>query len=283
MRGKLPPSPLALPHALAVLRGFTVFASVAGFALSLAAQEEITAAAPPAGRFQVFETRKIDLGDRSLHLNRVAPPDLPATPAIPAAPSPEAVAAAKAAEALQVAGKKHETLFLSATIFDRRVTQIRWWGETGERRVFSNIDFNFLRGVGEVDAPEAVYNLLLRIGDEPFDEANLLARATRTEDWIRRFGKAVPPPEAFSQVRSEYFVVEAKAHPAPSADEIHALDALHIYFDAHKERLVEAYVRREAENAARTRSLEQHPPIPNDIVVNYWRKPSAVPKTQPAK
>lgn len=207
--------------------------------------------------FQVLNTRKIDLGDRSLILNRVAPAVLPPLPPSPPTREPTAT---ELAEEKRRADKKQELLFLSLTVYDHRVTEIRRFdGENRSYRVFSNIDFNHFAGLGHVETEDTVYTLMLGIGNETI--------AAATDGWT----KQVPRPETFSSTRSEYLLVEDQAPAALRAEDAAALDALHLYYDANKPRLSEEYVKREAARAERERWLKEHPPAPQDSVINYWR------------
>ena len=98
------------------VRTMTLLASVPILTPPTHSQEEGTANAkptPPPIVLRVLETRKISLGDHSLILNRVAPPVLPAPPPPTAAEVPTTAARA---EENRLAHKKHEVLFLSATV-----------------------------------------------------------------------------------------------------------------------------------------------------------------------
>jgi len=57
--------------------------------------------------------------------------------------------------------KKSVLLFLSATVYDRNVTEVRGFGTQGEYRIFSNIDFNLLAGLGGFETPDTSYSLLM--------------------------------------------------------------------------------------------------------------------------
>ena len=138
-------------------------------------EEKLPAEAPPAIQFQVLKTRRIPLGDHSIYLNAVVPPILPVAPPASRTPSAAEVAEAEVAEAREPR-KKFDVLFLSATVYDRRVTEIRWQGETGEHRFFSNIDFNLLIGVGGLETSDTIYTLMLALGNEPSAESDGLAQ-----------------------------------------------------------------------------------------------------------
>ena len=57
------------------------------------------------------------------------------------------------------------------------------------------------------------------------------------------------------------------------------LDAIHPYYDTHRDALIQAYSEREAARAEAERQLREHPPARKDTVINYWRKP--VPSVPP--
>lgn len=239
--------------------------------------EQAFQAEPAPIRFQVLKQRSFNLGDRALIINRVVPPILPALPPEPPPPPPptaEEIAVAKAAWERSGPHKKYEMLFLSTTVYDRKVTELRWFQNQRECRVFSNIDFNFLCGAGEFETEDTVYMLMMGIGNETSEQVEGFNQYARENGWPKRSQKQIPALETFSKTRSEYVVVEDEAHAAPPEEDLAALDALHIYFDANKQRLVEEYTNREAARIAQEQWLKEHPPVPKDIVFNYWRKPS---------
>src|SRR5437867_1680045 len=126
--------------------------------------------------------------------------------------------------------------------------------------------------MGGFETADASYTLLMAVGNE--------TRAERIQD-IRSLSKeglktgvqldVQPPRTAFNPTRSEYMVVEDKANALLGVDYLAALDALHIYFDANRQTLIEEHVKREAANAELQRQLKEHPPKPKDTVINYWK------------
>ena len=230
-----------------------------------AAQRDAFAAAAsespklPPINFQILERQEIQIGDRKIIQNRVAPPVLPEPRAVVAQP-PAPLSAESVQTALRREGKKSEVLFLSATVYDRAVTQLRWFGEAGECRAFSNIDFNFLSGLGEIETEDTVYSILMGLENE--------SRAVPTGQ--DRGGTAqIPLLSQFSPARAEYFVVGDKAKPA-TAEALAGMDALHRYYDAHRVKLTEDYRKREAARVEREVRLKAHPPVPQDTVINFW-------------
>ncbi len=234
---------------------FTAFAAAALTLIAppgLSAQETPPAAQPPPDiSFRVLEQTRIDLGDHKLILNRVAPPVLPKSHAVVQPPPPFSAEAAETARRRE--GKKSAVLFLTVTVYDREVSLLRWFGEGGEGRAYSNIDFNLLGGLGVIETEDTVYSLLLGLGNEARTAAS----------------RPVPPLSQFSPARAEYFLAEDKAKPA-DAEALAALDALHRYYDAHRAQLAEDYKKREAARAERESQAKAHPPVPRNTVINFW-------------
>lgn len=238
---------------------------------------EKPAAEVPAINFRVLKAWELNLGDHSIRYNRVAPPVLPEQPPpTPSAPPPtaEEIAAAKAAWDREP-HKKYEILFLSATVYDHKVTEVRWYGGKREFRVFSNIDFNYLRGLGSFETEDTVYTLLMGIGDETTESVTEFNQYAAERGFPKKAWKNIPAVETFSRTRSEFAVVEDKVNGAPAEEDLTALDALHVYYDANKQRLIEESVKLQAANEERARWLKEHPPVPKDTVINYWKKTSA--------
>lgn len=233
-------------------------------------------------RFHVLESRKIRQGGRSIIMNRVAPPVLPAPRAailpMPVAPLTDAQ---KQALAIREA-KKSVVLFLSVTVYDRQVSELRWLDGPGAIRIFSNIDFNHFAGVGGFKTADASYTLMLGLGNESREQVDARRREAAQRGIPAAAQRQIPARSEFSPTRSEYMVEEDPAHPL-SDEATAALDALHVYYDANKQRLTTEYAEREAANAARLQQLKDNPPKPKDTIINYWRKPNELPQPEPVK
>ncbi len=146
-------------------------------------------------------------------------------------------------------------LFVSATVYDRQFSALRWSDEHGSHRALSNIDFNYLVGVGGFETADTCYTLILGLTNE--------SRAETKSD--------LPlDVTAFSPTRSEYAILEDATHSAPIDEDLTALDALHVFFDANKPRLIAESAKREAAREERERWLKEHPPARRDTVINYW-------------
>ena len=217
------------------------------------------AAEKPERNFQVLERTVVQHGDHSIIYQRVAPP--PA--AAPSAPAPVPVAKALSPQELETQqrreAKHHAVLFFSATVLDRRVTELRWSDDGKEYRAFSNIDFRYFSGMGEIETTDAIYTVMLALDS---GTAETLAERTREFPQI-----AVLPKDRAAWV-------PADGSGQTNTTGMTALDAIHPYYDAHREALIQAYGEREAARAEAERQLREHPPVRKDTVITYWRKPA---------
>lgn len=235
------------------------------------------AVVPPI-KFHVLERRKINLADRSIILNRVAPPDLPEPP--PAAtplptPTAEQVAAYEAELKLQ---KKYELLCISATVYDHQVTVLRWSDENGSYLAYSNIDFMNFEGQGAFETSDTIYELImLGVGEDSRDQILAYNRSITPAEAAEGITPMDVPPSVteFSRTHSEYIVVEDAANPVSNAA-CAAIDAMHIYYDANKEKLIADHAKMLSARLAKEAWDKEHPPIPKDTVVNFWPVKSTV-------
>jgi len=235
------------------------------------AEEGAPGGALPAERpyihFEVRQTSRINLGSRTAIFNLVVPPILPPAPvpAVPVNAQPPTAEQLQAAEARMQ--KEYVVLFFTAMVIDRSVTALSWQHEGQQYRAFSNVDFNYFCGVHEIETADSVYWLLMGAGDQTREQAE----AERTEavaHGLAQFAVPIPQRAEFSVTRSEYVVAGGTAGESNGA--FKWLDALHVYFDAHRDRLIADHTTREAARIVREQWLKNHPPVPQDTVINFW-------------
>lgn len=264
--------PLSSLHALLLLAMMPpLLALGAGGVFS----EEIPAAteSKPVLNLKVLDSVEVRHPDRSVFYQRVAPPTAPPrrTPAPVPVAQPLSLEETAAQEAR--ASKQFEVLMIFATVYDRRVTELRWSVGEHQYRAWSSIDFNDFAGTTEIETSDTVYLLILGLGNdtaEAVEAANKDAAARGL-----RGRKELPVVERFHSKRSGYLLADAeREEPPPEA--LAPLDALHIYYDANRERLHEEAGRRTAERLANEQALKEHPPKPKDTVIRFWPKRSRV-------
>ena len=219
----------------------------------------IESAPKPAVR--VLESSEVRHGANFTRYQRIAPPlQLPASLGTTLLAPP--VSPATGIERPPREQKESRTLLLSATVYDHRFTEVSWWNGAVEFRAFSNVDFNHLDGIREIETADARW-LLFIITRNASGEAALP-------------GDAITALGSLSAQRAEYFL--APPPPASTLTEaiLAPIDALHTFYDAHRESLAIELSQRETESAAAAQALRDQPPTMKDTVINFWPVKSRV-------
>ena len=213
---------------------------------------------------RILSSVEVDYGDHSVFYNRVEPPVLKPEAPRPVVPSPEPTAA-DIARAAQIDAKRQVNLWFSCTVFDGRFTEVRIPQDGEEVVIQSSIDFNLLTQGVDLETADSYHNLFMGLGDVSREEfsgiwpTTLLAEAARTG-------------------QSKWRVV-SKVQLQPSADTSRTIQDLHTYFDKHRQSLIAHRQQREAAQRAHEEWLKANPPVPPDIVINYF----PIEESQPAR
>lgn len=199
--------------------------------------------------FQILERRELSIGDRKLIASRVADPKLPAeessAPVVSFSSTPPQ-------EFVAYAAKEHVALMVSATVYDNRITQLKWRHETIEYEAWSNIDWNFMRSVHRLQTDTADYSIFQGVGDLPLDESEI---------------PELPP---FTPDRAEYFVFVEQRQELDDAA-FAPIDALHQHYEANEQELKTIYQRNVALSEARKRHEAAHPQKPKNAEIFFWK------------
>lgn len=200
--------------------------------------------------FTVLERREVDMGGRKLISNRVSDPKLPKlkVKTSTAAPADYVIPP----EFLEYAAREHVTLMLSATVYNREVTHLKWRHEEIEYEAWSSIDWNFMRGVNNLKSETKDFMIFQGVGDSYYDVNEL------------------PALPEFTPNQAEYFVFADSTSEIDDAA-FEAVDILHSYYDANEAELKNRYQRYEALSAAKKRHDAAHPKKPKNAVVHFWK------------
>ncbi|MEM0966558.1 MAG: hypothetical protein AAGJ81_10460 [Verrucomicrobiota bacterium] len=225
--------------------------------------------------FTVVERRAVDMGDRKVILNRVNPPNLPPrAPARAATVHSDPMTEAQINEWMEkMQAKPHRLLFLSATVIDRKLTKIRWWHEGQELKGWSNVDFNYLRGIGEFETEDAYYTVLIGLGNETTKDIQIRRKFAeeRGLDLDLQLTE-IPDLPPFTKGQAEYFVISDQPDIIENDAVFAAIDSIHAFYDQNKRELKIQYQRTEAINAAKKRYEAANPEQPKDTVIHFWPK-----------
>ena len=207
--------------------------------------------------FKIISTEEIPMAKRKLIVNRVENPGFPdPTPPPPVPVDPAALQAVKNSpeyQAMQERSENTSHLFLSATVVDHRATLLRWWDKGKEYQAWSNVDFNYLTGFASFSKGDRHFVAFMGVGD--IDSAKL-----REESMFQI-------PADLPAGAPQFRMVQGLAGDSEGYE---AIAALHELYATEGDRLREAYELREARRREAEAELRANPPVPKDIVLNFW-------------
>lgn len=208
--------------------------------------------------FKVISTEEIPLEKRKMIVRRVEDPGFPdPTPPAPAVIDPATVAAFKNSPAYMDWQEKqtHTTsLFLSASVVDHRATLLRWWEGGKEYQAWSNLDFKYLTGFASFSKGERNFVTFMGVGD--------VSSAALREDSMFEIPADLPTGAP------DFRMIQGAAGESEGYD---AIVALHELYATDGQRLREIYELREARRKEAEAELLANPPVPKDIVLNFWK------------
>lgn len=199
----------------------------------------------------ILDELELRKGAGSTVFRRVVPPVEPVVPAKVAAHSGAAVA-----EEAAGAVKRSEVLLLSATVFDQRVTELKWTLDGRQFRAWSNVDFNNFTGVTQVESGDTVFSVMLALDNQSAADAAASGELPKDLPAAAKFQKPVA-----------YFVEQGAEAPAES---LAGLDALHVYFETNRGQLIAAA----AQRAAQPQPTPNEPQPVGRTVLEFWPKKS---------
>lgn len=216
---------------------------------------------------EALEEWEINRDGRKVILRRTTPP--PSTPASkPQTIQPEWT---EGQIALWMASQpESRAIHLRAYVYDRSATEVIWRDTDGkEWKIISNVDFNYLTGIGNFEDETYVWRTFMMVQDvdTAAERARVLLAASQGIDYSPR---TAPDESLFRSTAPEYLVYAESKEDVPVAL-YEELDALHQYYYANKDRLVAEYERRKVLNEARQEWHKANPPESKDSVINFWK------------
>lgn len=237
------------------------------------AERKVSLEAVPA-----IEEWEVDHGDRKTILRRVASRE--AVAATDQSEPADTVAAAQWTEAQFAAWIAeqaiHRTVNLSATVFDRKFSQITWRDKAHkEWKILSNIDFRYLGGIGQFEDETHHWVTFLFVDEVDTARQQEIALLAAEKGFPYEPRKPDPafslaPADFLSNPEPEYIVIADSEGAIPAAL-YEELDAVHRYYEANEERLIATYKRQRVMNGARQAWKAANPPEPKDSVINFWK------------
>jgi hypothetical protein len=219
-------------------------------------------------------------GTINVTVQKVEDPGLPdPPPPLPALPPDDPAVVARLAE-LSEKYRGTELVFLSATVYDHNRTLLRIYpnGRVGDSiTAWSNLDFHHFSGFSTYRVKDAVdgtlhdFGLLMGIGGIDTRRWKEIAEARG----IECKGPEIPEIPEMTDLADggpSFVVVEGDAK-SPAMD---TLEQIHDLYRKEGTRMEEAYHAREKARAERKAFLLAHPPKPQDVKIQVWKRNSPV-------
>ena len=216
----------------------------------------------PMPKYEIEQTQTHHKNGQKFVINRVKKPAQQVTP------SQAPVARRSITPQTKRESKPQGGFFMvSATVYDHRVTLLRWSHDGEEFSAWSNVDWNHLGGVVSFEGRGKEYAMTLL-------SSNVSLRKLKQQ---RRKGEKVSIPEIPKLPRlakrgARYMIIKGDE---ANDGAMGFIEAVHDLYDAEKVRLVRAYHERERNRIIRERkeaASRNNPPPKKDAIINYWRK-----------
>ncbi len=211
------------------------------------------------------------MGDHSMTLEHIAPPNLPRKESSPQ----KTELTQKEQEALlRQLSEMQEAKIISliAVVYDfannSPVTHLRWQHEGQLYEAWSEADFRYLRTLPNFSADKSRYRLSLLVFSESIEDMEHQRQAAEAHGVKMRLPEIPNLPTTLSGV-SEYFVVSDDPDVFEQEAAFIPLDDIHAYYDGNLEKLKQKLANQEAMNDARARYREAHPQS-KDTTLTYW-------------
>jgi len=160
------------------------------------------------------------------------------------------------------------TVILSATVFDRKITELTWRNDGKEFTAISNIDFNYLAPIIGFDNGKTHWSAFFFVENVKSEKRERGARLAMINGW-EHVARTIPDAKLLQSDAADYKIYADDAEDVP-LDLIAELDALHEHYAANEKELKVAWQHREALNDARRAWAEANQAQPKDTVINFW-------------
>jgi len=215
----------------------------------------------------ILKTETHQQGGRTITIRQIKPIALP-EPAKPVPPpDPTTPAIQERIAAVQAEHPNQEFLMIGATVYRLKNTTVRSFvtlsplGRAQPITFWSSADFALLSGfVSFIGSDGETHHLIMSWGNNEIEAISDIA-TSRGRDLALAKAPVLPAGKATFAVLSE--------NPDPAT--LASIQSLHDLYNNQHDQLLTAYQGRERARIQHEAELKAHPPIPKNIVLNYWR------------
>ena len=196
---------------------------------------------------------------RKITVNRVAPPE--PVQIAPTESLPENDEQAQR-DMEQFIAEYGGSFLITATIYDHRLTKVKWQHDGEKFEAVSNIDFNHLNSITSFKTRGKNYSFMLLAVNAPLTD---LKRQASAETDLASYQK-------LKGLEPSYTVTKGDLNDEAAMEFI---EAIHDLYAAEQPRLIAAYearLRNEKIRAEQLAELRENPPPKPDLTINFWKR-----------
>lgn len=214
---------------------------------------------------RILDIQEVELENRKIIYNRIETPELKQESQKPAvAPVAAPAMSAQEEEELRIWEAKFQySLCLSVTVYDGKVSELRWWEDGLENVVWSNINFMHFCPFWDLETTDAYYWLMVWGWETTTSEVLAMNAQAKTSEQLTHLPPVTLP--SFEKAGPKWQAASRLSEGAKRA-----MNDFHEYYRKHGGQMAGAYARQEADAKAQEEWLKAHPPIPQDTIINYF-------------
>ncbi len=160
------------------------------------------------------------------------------------------------------------TIMLSATVYDHKLSEIQWRKDGLEFTVLSNIDFNYLSSLGEMENGLTHWSCFFLVDNVDAELEQQAARRVAAEGEVY-IPQPVPDGSMLDSGKADYAIYAEPGDQIPP-ELVEQMDALHQHFAANEQALKRTWLNRQELNKAHQAWQKANPPVPKKTVINFW-------------
>ncbi len=164
--------------------------------------------------------------------------------------------------------ERFRTLSLSATVYDRKLSEIQWRKGPLRFTLLSNVDFNYLSMIGWLETDQTCWSTFFFVNNVDSIREQRYARMAKERGAVYT-PRPVPDGSALDSQKADY-VIYAEPGDGIPAELVEEMDALHRHYTANEQALKVTWHNRQELNKAHRAWQEANPPTPKDTVINFW-------------
>lgn len=212
---------------------------------------------------QAINTLQVGSSTPKIIMRRLAPKEWPARP------KPVAGEWTEKQRAEWRANRKHfHNMQLSATVFDRRLSEIQWRKGTLEFTLLSNVDFNYLSMIGWLENGPTHWSTFFFVNNIDSNREQRFAQMAKEKGRVYT-PRRVPDGSMLESGSADYVIYAEPGVKVPS-ELVEEMDALHQHYTTNEQALKNSWLNRQELSKAHAAWQKANPPVPKDTVINFW-------------